>query len=109
VLTIGLYAIAMQPGRRSRFHPVDPPVVGDNGSVALHIARAGWLVLGAALLSNAHWPSSCTPEGWLDVIGAYRCGLRLTEQRGWVEAALLTWLWATPILASMTLLGWLRR
>jgi len=40
--------------------------------------------------------------------GAYRCNIRLAEARGSVEAALLTRWWATPILAGMALLRWLR-
>jgi len=109
VLTSGFYASVMEPSRRRHAHPGDPAEARDNGSVALHLARAGWLLVGVALLSSAHWPSSCMPHGWLDAIGAYGCSLRLTEQRGWMEAALLTWLWATPILASMALLRWVRR
>lgn len=66
--------------------------------LALYVTQAGWLVIGASLLANAFWPSTCTPEGALEV---YRCSLRLPEQRGWIEAALLTWLWATPILVAL--------
>jgi len=72
----------------------------------LWAALAGWAVLGLYLLHRAYWPSTCTPEGLIDL---YRCSVRLPEKRGWAEAALLTWLWATPILLAMELGRWLRR
>jgi hypothetical protein len=109
VLTYGPYTDAVPTPLRPHSPPADRTPARNDDTVALHLARAGWLILGVALLSGAHWPPSCTPEGWLDIVGAYRCSLRLTEQRGWMEAALLTWLWATPILATMGLLRWIRR
>jgi hypothetical protein len=66
-------------------------------------------VLGVTLLLEAKWPPSCTPQSWWDLAGAYHCSIRLPDQRGWIEAVLLTWLWATPILAGMAVLRWLRR
>ncbi len=68
---------------------------------ALYTAQVGWLLLGAFLLSNAYWPSSCTPEGLLEI---YSCSAKLPENRGWVEAALATWLWSTPILVALEIL-----
>lgn len=61
----------------------------------LYVAQASWLALGVYLYWGAFWPSTCTPQNLLDI---YACSMRLPESRGWREAALLTWLWATPIL-----------
>ena len=61
---------------------------------AMYLAQAGWILLGLYQLQNAYWPSSCRPEGLLEV---FACSIRLPESRNWVEAALLTWLWSTPI------------
>lgn len=63
--------------------------------VALYLAQFCWLVLGAFLYWGAFWPSTCTPENFLEV---YTCSMRLPESGGWREGALLTWLWSTPIL-----------
>ena len=30
--------------------------------------------------------------------------MRLADQRGWVESALMTWLWSTPILVALEFL-----
>ena len=67
---------------------------------AMYLAQAGWILLGLYLLQNAYWPSSCRPEGLLEV---FACSIRLPESRTWVEAALLTWLWSTPILVLLDL------
>ena len=67
---------------------------------AMYLAQAGWILLGLYLLQNAYWPSSCRPEGLLEV---FACSIRLPESRHWVEAALLTWLWSTPILVLLDL------
>jgi hypothetical protein len=72
--------------------------VGVSRYFALYLAQAGWLLLGGFLAANATWPSSCTPGG---LIEAYVCSIRLPENRGWIEAALLTWMWATPLLAGL--------
>lgn len=63
--------------------------------VLLHLTQVGWVAAGVYLLSNAYWPSSCRPDSLVEI---FRCSFRLPESRHWVEAALLTWLWATPIL-----------
>ncbi|GAA0267661.1 hypothetical protein GCM10009127_04240 [Alteraurantiacibacter aestuarii] len=63
--------------------------------LVLYVAQAFWLVFGVYLYSGAFWPSTCTPENVLEI---YSCSMRLPENGGWREAALLTWLWATPIL-----------
>lgn len=62
---------------------------------AMYLAQACWILLGIYLLQNAYWPSSCRPDG---VIEVFACSIRLPESRNWIEAALLTWLWSTPIL-----------
>ena len=63
--------------------------------LALYVAQVGWVVLGAYLYWGAFWPSTCTPGNLLEIYG---CSMRLPENGGWREAALLTWLWSTPIL-----------
>jgi hypothetical protein len=65
---------------------------------AMYLAQIGWIVLGFYLLQNAYWPSSCRPDTFLEVV---TCSIRLPESRHWVEAALLTWLWSTPILVLL--------
>jgi hypothetical protein len=65
---------------------------------ALYFAQVGWLVLGAWLFTHAYWPSSCRPDG---VIEVFTCSLRLADQRGWMETALMTWLWSTPMLIGL--------
>ena len=65
---------------------------------ALYLAQLGWVVLGVYLFANAYWPSSCRPGGLLEV---YSCSMRLADSRSWIESALLTWLWTTPILVAL--------
>ena len=83
------------------------PNMHGNGEVAvsryfaLYLAMTGWLVLGAYLFMNAYWPSSCRPGDFLEV---YQCSIRLPENRTWVESALMTWLWGTPILVALEVL-----
>jgi len=80
------------------------PHLHGNGDVAvsryfaLYLAQAGWLALGAWLFANSYWPSTCQPEGFVEV---YECSMRLADQRGWMESSLMTWLWSTPILAAL--------
>ena len=84
----------------ARKQPIRPHLYG-NGDVAvsryfaLYVAQAGWLVLGVFLLANAYWPSICQPQSFVEI---YECSALLADNRGWVESALMTWLWATPIL-----------
>lgn len=75
--------------------------VGFSRYFALYVTQIGWFVLGAFLLARADWPSSCHPGGLLDV---YRCSMELPVNRGWVEGALATWLWSTPILIALELM-----
>lgn len=63
--------------------------------IVLYVTQLGWLVLGAYLFNTAHWQSSCTPDSLLQI---YPCAMRLPESGNWPEAALFTWLFATPIL-----------
>lgn len=65
---------------------------------AMYLAQAGWVLLGVYLLKNAYWPSSCRPDTFVELV---TCSIRLPESRHWVEAALLTWLWSTPILVLL--------
>ena len=65
----------------------------------LYVSQALWLALGVYLYSGAYWPSSCTPGNLIEIYG---CSARLpSDGGGWREAALLTWLWATPILVAL--------
>lgn len=77
------------------------PELGFSRYFAMYVLQGCWVVLGAYLLAHAYWPSSCKPDGLVEVYG---CSFHLPENRGWVEAALLTWLWSTPILVAMDLL-----
>lgn len=63
--------------------------------LALYIAQLGWVLLGVWFLRNAYWPSTCTPHSIYQV---YACSPRLPESRRFIETALFTWLWTTPIL-----------
>lgn len=66
--------------------------------LVLYVAQVFWFALGVYLYWGAFWPSSCTPHNVLD---AYACSMMLPENGGWREAALLTWMWATPILVML--------
>lgn len=86
--------------------PRSHPHLHGNGEVAvsryfaLYLAQAGWLVLGVYLMQNAMWPSSCQPESFAKFM---TCSIRLAENRGWVESALMTWIWSTPLLIGLEL------
>lgn len=84
---------------RTRNHGTAPVAV--SRYFALYFTQVGWLVLGAYLFSKALWPSTCRPSDLLEV---YACSSLLAEQRGWVEAALMTWLWSTPLLIALEIL-----
>lgn len=73
---------------------------------ALYFTQAGWLVLGVFLLANAYWPSTCRPD---DMLKVYTCSVRLPESRGWIEAALMTWLWTTPFLFALEVMRRFKR
>ena len=65
----------------------------------LYSAQAAWVVLGVYLYWGARWPSTCVPHNPFQM---YACSMSLPENGGsWREAALLTWLWATPILVAL--------
>lgn len=90
-------------GRRKNHYPTHHGY-GDiklSRYLALYVAQAGWLVLGFYLNAKAFWPSTCTPETVFEI---YACSMRLPESHQWTEAALLTWLWATPILVVLELM-----
>ena len=67
--------------------------------LVLYLTQIAWFALGAYLYAGARWPSTCAPDTLFHV---YACSMRLPEDGGgWREAALLTWLWATPILVAL--------
>jgi hypothetical protein len=68
--------------------------------LALYTAQLGWVLLGVYFLSQAYWPSTCTPR---TVIEIFVCSPRLPESRHFIETALFTWLWSTPILILLDL------
>lgn len=72
--------------------------VGVSRFFVLYVAQVAWFGLGIYLYADSYWPSSCMPENLLEIYG---CSMRLPENGGWREAALLTWLWATPILVAL--------
>jgi hypothetical protein len=90
-------------GRENRKQPelygVAP--VGISRYFALYITQIGWLALGAFLMANAYWPSTCQPH---DLFEIYSCSGRLSETRGWIESGLMTWLWSTPLLVALEIL-----
>lgn len=61
----------------------------------LYLTQIGWAALGAYLLWNAYWPSGCIPHNLFQV---YSCSVYLPDATGWRQAALMTWLWVTPLL-----------
>ena len=63
--------------------------------IVLYTTQLGWVLLGVWFLRNAYWPSSCQPRTIIDV---YSCSMRLPENPHFIETALFTWLWSTPIL-----------
>jgi hypothetical protein len=63
--------------------------------ITLYVTQLGWVMLGVWFLRNAYWPSTCTPRTIYEI---YACSPRLPESRHFVESALFTWLWTTPIL-----------
>ena len=79
--------------RASKYHGVAD--LGMSRYVVLYVSQTSWLILGWYLLKHAYWPSTCTPDTFVKMMA---CSIRLPENRGWIEAALLTWLWSTPIL-----------
>ena len=83
-------------GSLPNVHGVTP--VAASRYFALYFTQIGWVVLGAYLLTHAYWPSICRPH---DALGIYKCSIHLADQRGWVESALMTWLWSTPLLVGL--------
>lgn len=66
--------------------------------LVLYMVQIAWFVLGMGLFWGSLWPSTCTPD---NVIKLYSCSVLLPEVGGWQEAALLTWLWSTPMLIAL--------
>lgn len=63
--------------------------------ITLYVTQLGWVMLGVYLLRHAYWPSSCRPDTISEI---YLCSVRLADNRGVIETALMTWLWSTPLL-----------
>jgi len=82
------------------------PHLHGNGEVAvsryfaLYLAQAGWVALGVYLMQHAIWPSTCQPDGFVKFM---TCSMRLADNRGWIESALMTWIWSTPMLLGLEL------
>ena len=68
------------------------------GYLALNLALIGWAAIGWYLFGHAYWPSSCRPDAFIEL---FTCSFRLPESGRWIEAALLTWLWSTPLLLAL--------
>jgi hypothetical protein len=52
------------------------------------------------------WPSACQPDGISKIVS---CSIHLPDSGGWVEAALLSWLWSTPLLVTLEVLRWVNK
>ena len=79
--------------RARKYHGMSD--LGLSRYIVLYTTQLGWVMLGVWFLRNAYWPSSCQPRTIIDV---YSCSMRLPENRHFIETALFTWLWSTPIL-----------
>ena len=91
--------------KQPELYGVEP--IGISRYFALYLSQACWVLLGAYLLANAYWPSTCRPENLLQIYG---CSARLAEgQSTWIEAALMTWLWTTPFLAVLEIMRRFRK
>ena len=73
--------------------------------VGLVVPALSWALFGYYVFGQAYWPSSCQPSGLIEI---YVCSVRLPENPGWIQLALLTWLWATPLLVGLRLVPWFR-
>ena len=72
--------------------------LGDPGIsryLALYIAQLGWLAVGLWLFRASQWPSTCQPSGLIEL---FACSSRLPESGRWLDGAMMTWLWITPLL-----------
>jgi hypothetical protein len=79
--------------RAKKYHGVAD--LGLSRYLVLYTTQIGWVLLGLYLLKNAYWPSVCTPR---TIVQVYTCSPRLPESRHFIETALFTWLWSTPLL-----------
>ena len=79
--------------RAKKYHGMSD--LGLSRYFALYITQLGWVMLGVYFLRNAYWPSDCSPS---TIYQVYACSVELPNNRHFVEAALFTWLWVTPIL-----------
>ena len=75
--------------------------VGVSRYFALYLAQAaGWR--SASICWST--PTGPRPASRTPLLEVYSCSMRLAEQRGWIELALMTWLWSTPILVALEVL-----
>jgi hypothetical protein len=79
--------------RAKKYHGMSD--LGLSRYLVLYTTQLGWVLLGVYFLKNAYWPSTCEPRTILDI---YACSPRLPESRHFIETALFTWLWSTPLL-----------
>ena len=83
----------------------DSSPVSTGRYMVLVVPGLAWALFGYYLFARAYWPSTCQPSGLTRI---YECSVRLPENPGWVQLALLTWLWATPLLLAMRVLSCFR-
>jgi len=79
--------------RAKKYHGMSD--LGLSRYIVLYTTQLGWVLLGVWFLRNAYWPSTCQPRSIIEI---YTCSPRLPESRHFVETALFTWLWSTPLL-----------
>ena len=58
-------------------------------------------MLGIYLLVGAVWPSACQPINPFEI---YSCAAQLPMSGRWQEAALLAWLWISPLMLALVVL-----
>lgn len=87
------------PARRiAKLHGT--PEVGVSRYLVLYLTQIGWFILGSYLMLNAVWPSTCQPTTFMKAV---TCSVHLADNRGWIESALMCWLWSSPLLVGLEL------
>ena len=79
--------------RAKKYHGMSD--LGASRYFALYVTQLGWVLLGMWFMRHAYWPSTCQPSSLYEI---YACSTQLPNERHFIEAALFTWLWSTPIL-----------